>query len=151
MLMLTALPFFHLFNFKTIETYYAARFEKETRYYVARISQDLLSDWIITITNGRKNSRLGQSRTIAFQNFNQAFEQLCLIAKTRHQRGYRCTAYRSDSAFFVYLLSAVAMNAPVVSHPKPAAITEKKRYTHIQSNPYRTISYQQLDFSFNPM
>jgi predicted DNA-binding WGR domain protein len=152
MLMFTTLPFFHLFNFKTIETYYAARFEKETRYYVARISQDLLSDWIITITNGRINSRLGQSRTIAFQNFHEAFEQLCLIAKTRHQRGYRCTAYRSDSSLFIYLLSLVAMSRPVVSHSSQAVIiTEKKRSTCIQPNPYEAISHQQLGFSFNPM
>jgi predicted DNA-binding WGR domain protein len=149
--MLIALPFFHLLNFTAHETYHAARFEKETRYYEAQISQDLLSDWIITITNGRINSRLGQSRTIAFQNFNEAFEQLCLIAKTRHQRGYRCTAYQSDSSLFVYLLSLAAMGAPVVSHPKAVAITEKKYSTRIQSNPYGAISRQQLGFSFNLM
>ena len=150
--MFTALPFFHLLNFTALEAYHIVRFEKETRYYLAQISQDLLSDWIITITNGRINSRLGQSRTIAFQNFNEAFEQLCLIAKTRHQRGYRCTAYRSDPSLFIYLLSLVAMSRPVVSHsPQAVIITEKKRSTCIQPNPYEAISHQQLGFSFNPM
>lgn len=150
--MLTALPFFHLLNFTALEAYHAVRFEKETRYYLAQISQDLLNDWIITITNGRINSRLGQSRTIAFQNFHEAFEQLCLIAKIRRQRGYRCTVYRSDSSLFIYLLSLVAMSRPVVSHSSQVVIiTEKKRSTCIQPNPYEAISHQQLGFTFNPM
>lgn len=133
MLMFLPLPFFQLVNFKCIETYYAARFEKETRYYMARISQDLFCDWIITITNGRINSRLGQNRTLAFHSFHEAFEQFCLIAKTRHQRGYRCTAYRSDASLFVYLLSIVTMSVPVDSHQKTAKSKEKKRATRIQS------------------
>lgn len=129
--MLTALPFFHLLNFTALEAYHAVRFEKKTLYYLAQISQDLLSDWIITITNGRINSRLGQSRTIAFQNFHEAFEQLCLIAKTRRQRGYRCTVYRSDSSLFIYLLSLVAMCRPVVSHSSQVVIiTEKTVYMY---------------------
>jgi hypothetical protein len=97
------------------ETYHCARFVKGTRYYQAEISQDLLDDWIIRITNGRINSRLGRSRTLAFQNFNEAFEQLCSIAKIRYQRGYRCTAYKSDSPLYIYLVLIIAIGTPIAA------------------------------------
>ena len=66
----------HHLDFQRKERYHAARFEKDTRYYVIRLSKDLLEDWIITLINGRIKSKLGQSRTLAFANFNETFDSL---------------------------------------------------------------------------
>ena len=84
-----SLPFLHLVDYAPRECYHSARFEKESRYYVIRLSKDLLEDWVITFINGRIKSKLGQSRTIAFTNFNDGFDHFCTLAKTRHQRGYQ--------------------------------------------------------------
>ncbi len=63
------------------------RFEKDTRYYMIRLEQDLLGDWIVAITYGRINSRLGQSKIMAFDEFEQAyfhFKKICTIRQKRH-------------------------------------------------------------------
>lgn len=67
----------------------SVRFEKDTRYYNVRLEQDLLDDWVVAITYGRINSRLGQSKIIAFAEFEQAlihFEKICTIRQKRHYR-----------------------------------------------------------------
>jgi hypothetical protein len=56
------LPWFRYLNFKQKELFHAARFEKETRYYVIRLENDLLGDWIITASNGRIKSKLGRTQ-----------------------------------------------------------------------------------------
>lgn len=71
------------------EYYYEARFEKESRYYVIRLSKDLFEDWVITLINGRIKSKLGHSRTLAFTSFNEGFEHFCALAKKRHLRNYQ--------------------------------------------------------------
>ena len=38
----TTLPFVHLINYASRQVYHSARFEKESRYYVIRLSKDLL-------------------------------------------------------------------------------------------------------------
>ena len=62
----TTLPWLLFLNAQYKEHYHAARFEKDTRYYVIRLEKDLLGDWVITVCNGRIKSRLGQSRILAF-------------------------------------------------------------------------------------
>jgi predicted DNA-binding WGR domain protein len=96
--------FFYLFCFKFREAYQAARFEKESRYYVIRLEKDLLEDWTITIINGRIKSKLGQSRTHAFPSYSDAFDQFCNLAKTRYQRGYYLKTITSDSPLLLQLL-----------------------------------------------
>jgi hypothetical protein len=93
----TALPWVYHLDFQRKERYHAARFEKDTRYYVIRLSKDLLEDWVITLINGRIKSKLGQSRTLAFANFNEAFDSFCLQAKIRHQRGYQLKTFDCDN------------------------------------------------------
>lgn len=69
--------------------YQSIRFEKDTRYYNVRLEKDLLDDWVVAITYGRINSRLGQSKIIAFAEFEQAlihFEKICTIRQKRHYR-----------------------------------------------------------------
>ena len=71
------LPWFCYFCFKQKELYHAARFEKETRYYSIRLESDLLDDWVIILANERCTSNLGQTRTIAYSDFDKAFDQVC--------------------------------------------------------------------------
>jgi predicted DNA-binding WGR domain protein len=70
------------------EKYHFARFEKDTRYYLISLEKDLFEDWIITLINGRIQTRLGQTRTLAFLTYTQALSQFCIATKTRVKRGY---------------------------------------------------------------
>ena len=79
----TALPWVYHLDFQRKERYHAARFEKDTRYYVIRLSKDLLEDRIITLINGRIKSKSGQNRTLAFANFNEAFDSFS-VSKPRY-------------------------------------------------------------------
>lgn len=111
----TALPWVHYLDFKRKERYHAARFEKDTRYYVIRLSKDLLEDWVITLINGRIKSKLGQSRTLAFANFNEAFDSFCQQAKVRHQRGYHLKTFDCDN----HLLLHLPLQAKEGRRPRP--------------------------------
>lgn len=84
-----ALPFLHLVDYAPKECYHSVRFEKESRYYVIRLSKDLLEAWVITLINGRIKSKLGQSRTLDFTDFNDGHDHFCTLAKIRQQRGYQ--------------------------------------------------------------
>lgn len=97
-------PFLHLIHWTTGEYYHAARFEKESRYYVIRLSKDLLEDWVITLVNGRIKSKLGQTRTLAFKNFDEGFEHFCALAKIRHLRGYQLKTINCDNPLLFHLL-----------------------------------------------
>lgn len=98
------LPLLHLIHWTPGEHYHSARFEKGSRYYVIRLSKDLLEDWVITLVNGRIKSRLGQSRTLAFVNFSEGFEHFCDLAKIRHQRGYKLKTITCDNHLMLHLL-----------------------------------------------
>jgi hypothetical protein len=104
----TTLPFLNLINWQPSEDYHAARFEKDTRYYVIRLSKDLLEDWVITLVNGRINSKLGQSRTLAFANFYEGFEHFCALANIRHLRGYQLKTISFDNHLILHLLPFLA-------------------------------------------
>ena len=64
------------------------RFEKDTRYYTIRLEQDLLEDWVVAINYGRINSRLGQSKMLAFDEFEQAYAHFKKMSQMRHKRQY---------------------------------------------------------------
>lgn len=100
----TLVPFLHLIKWQPKECYHAARFEKESRYYVIRLSKDLLDDWVITLINGRIKSKLGQSRTLAFAQFSAGFEHFCNLAKIRNTRGYQLTSLTCDNHLLMHLL-----------------------------------------------
>ena len=83
-------PFLHLIHWKTGEYYHAARFEKESRYYVIRLSKDLLEDWVITLVNGRIKSKLGQTETIRNRGvFYAARGKFCSFSFSI--LGYQCS------------------------------------------------------------
>lgn len=97
----------HLLNYDFKEFNASLRFERDTRYYVLHLSKDLLGDWIITLINGRIKSKLGQSRTLAFANFDEGLEQLSQLCTTRYQRGYHLKWIDCDYPILVSLLSCV--------------------------------------------
>ena len=65
-----------------------ARFEKGTRYYTIILEQDLFKDWVITVINGRINTKLGRIRKLAFQNCSDAVLKFDAITRTRIKRKY---------------------------------------------------------------
>lgn len=66
----------------------SARFEKGTRYYTVILDKDLFDDWVITIINGRINTKLGRIRKLAFQNCSDALSEFDTITKKRIKRKY---------------------------------------------------------------
>ena len=149
----TALPWVHYLDFKGKERYHAARFEKDTRYYVIRLSKDLLEDWVITLINGRIKSKLGQSRTLAFANFNEAFDSFCQQAKVRHQRGYRLKTFDCDNHLLLHLLPFLvhADNTEEVHEVKIIQNAKNRRTQNQSTAPAKnnqTPSHQQMGFFF---
>lgn len=86
------------------EPYHCLRFEKESRYYELRLTKDLLEDWIVTTSNGRIKSKLGQNRTQAFSSFNEALTQLYSGIKLRHQRQYVIKRYFVEDLIYTLIL-----------------------------------------------
>ena len=148
------LPWFHYLNFKQKELYHTARFEKETRYYVIRLEHDLLGDWIITASNGRIKSKLGQTRTIAFSNFTEAFDHFCIMAKERNQRGYHLITYQSDDVLHQHILFLCSKGKSVPSLIQKNSTVARVKRTRSPINPAtKTIQsqfqeIQQMSFSF---
>ena len=52
------------------------------------LEQDLFEDWVITIINGRINTKLGGIRKLAFSNVSDAIVKLDAITQTRIKRKY---------------------------------------------------------------
>lgn len=146
----TALPWVYHLDFKRKELYHAARFEKDTRYYVIRLSKDLLEDWVVTLINGRIKSKLGQSRTLAFANFNEAYDSFCQQAQVRHQRGYQLKTFDCDD-ILLYLLP-FSIQAGIEGASTKMAQGSHKSKSHSPS-PMKSaqavqLNNQQLGFSF---
>lgn len=142
-----AQPFIHLINFSCSD-WQRARFEKETRYYDLHLQQDLLHDWVIVATNGRKKSKLGQSRTIAFLNHQEAFAQFCTMTHIRQQRRYCLTSYDNKAAVFIQLLALLAINKlPVVTPKRQKTVTIKPRQP-LKTNPVEHRAHQQISLLF---
>jgi hypothetical protein len=151
----TDLRFLNLINCASGEHYHAARFEKETRYYVIRLSQDLLENWVITLVNGRIKSKLGKSRTLAFSSFYEGFEHFCTLSHIRHLRGYQLKTLHFDNHLLVHLLPLLVNTE---EKKKLSAIKTLKK-THrgkdhdetnvsILGNLKTELAYQQLGFVF---
>jgi len=151
----TSLTWVHYLDFKRKERYHSARFEKDTRYYVIQLSKDLLEDWVITLINGRIKSKLGQSRTLAFANFDEAFDSFCFFAKVRDQRSYQIKAFDCDNSWLLHLLpfSVHAENNNEVPAGKMIQnVMNRKTKSHsispIKSKPTSQLNHQQMGFSF---
>lgn len=66
-------------------------YEKLTRYYCLSLERDLF-DWIVLKSYGRIGTRLGQSRSIAFDTQEEAQRYFDKEHKRRLKRGYKVTA-----------------------------------------------------------
>ncbi len=151
----TTLPFLNLINWAPKDTYHTARFEKDMRYYVIRLSKDLLDDWVITLINGRIKTKLGQIRTLAFANFSDAFANFCVLADIRHQRNYQLKEFFSENLILMHLLPFVTTSNQDKTLAKAEAIkktslgkTARKTPTPTKNNePFRA-DFTQIGFSF---
>lgn len=76
------------------EKYLFARFEKGTRYYTVILDKDLFDDWVITIANGRIDTKLGRIRKIAFTCREDACNQFQNTTKIRIKRGYQLESHK---------------------------------------------------------
>ena len=130
------------------------RFKKESRYYVLRLEQDLLGDWVIQAINGRIKSKLGQSRTHAYDNYQNAFEGLCLLVKIRCQRKYNLQSYKIQNELFwlslVCLLNTLNFNAksPTQSEEKSSRGKKKKTCANLSISKSNSSHNSQISFDF---
>ena len=139
----------------TFETYFEARFEKDIRYYVIRLTKDLLEDWVIVLINGRIKSKLGQSRTLDFSHFNEAYEDFCTLAKVRHLRKYGLKTVYCENPMLLHLLSFLTTVEPdkdlagvvAIKKMNPNKASTKKTEAVRNSEPYRD-GFAQISFSF---
>ncbi len=104
------------------EPFHYLRFEKDSRYYELRLQQDLLSDWILILSNGRIKSKLGQTRTIAFETYNDALEFFYSTVKTRAQRFYQLKNCVIDDLLYISLL----LNFYTIQETKPSRTITRK-------------------------
>lgn len=147
--------FLRLIDCAPKECYYAARFEKGSRYYVIRLSKDLLEDWVITLINGRIKSRLGQRRTVAFADFSEGFEHFCTLAKIRNLRGYQLKTVECDNHLLLHLLPFVVFIEDKQKIPSAKTIKRINQREHLDeihvsllSNVPPQVTTQQLGFAF---
>lgn len=151
----TALPFLHLIQCSSAECYHDARFEKESRYYVIRLSKDLLDDWVITLINGRIKSKLGQSRTLAFTHFCDAFDHFCALANIRQKRGYELRTITCDNPLMLHLLPLMVFTEAKSELPVAPNVKNINQLERRNKKPASTLSnfvpqalVQQLGFRF---
>lgn len=147
--------FFHLINLNRKECYHELRFEKDSRYYGIRLSEDLLDDWVSTLINGRIKSKLGQIRTLAFSYFDDSFEHFCAQTKLRGQRGYTLKTMVCDNNFMLYLLPYIVSIPEKNKAPQDNLINKMKQREHPKTksgwlnNEYNnSATPQQMGFTF---
>lgn len=130
---------FQHFSFKH-EPFHYLRFEKESKYFEFRVTQDLLGDWIIILNSGRVKSKLGQSRTKAFPSFNDALINLYILLEIRLKKWYQVKEYVIENLLFVLLLKSFLSNhldtppslRTRVKRAKPISDTQEETASNVQ-------------------
>jgi len=64
------------------------RWERNTRYYEARLQRDLFGDWILIKVWGQINSPRGRIMNSICNNYIEGQEKLITLSKIREKRGY---------------------------------------------------------------
>jgi len=64
------------------------RWQKESRYYLIGLEQDLFNTWVVTRVWGRAGSPKGQIRHDAVGSKEAGLQLMSAIRKTRKQHGY---------------------------------------------------------------
>lgn len=145
-----ALPWIHYLNFRLVECYHTARFEKETRYYAIRLERDLLGDWTLCVTNGRIKSKLGQSRILAFECFFDAYEHFCLMAKERYQRGYHPVRYDTEDVLCQSMLLWALTQSRPVPRTRKTRVPPRQTPSAPQHHEAQQIAFDFQNTSANP-
>ena len=147
------LPYFHWIQGKTF-SYHEMRFEKDSRYYLMRLEKDLFDNWTISVINGSIKSKLGQSRTFAYDDYEKAFENFCLFVTIRNQQKYHLVSYKTRNSFFLHCLIFLLNTADSNKRsPQNLCITNSRRakkkpstnLSNSKSNPYDN---NQISFDF---
>jgi hypothetical protein len=137
--------FVRLIHWQFKECYHAARFEKDTRYYVIQLTKDLLGDWVLILSNGRIKSKLGQTRTLAFRNFSEALEHFFLLGQVRHKRKYQLKTIACENPLRVHLLAFL-----INSVNKEKIVVHKKiKSIHKQNPTAKTIANSAVNLDTN--
>ena len=76
-----------------------SRFERDSRFYLLLVEQDLFANWIVTRINGRKESRLGRIVHEAYASYQEAYDRYQELAIHRIKR--RKYHQRSISIAFI--------------------------------------------------
>lgn len=147
---LFTLPFFCWLDLTNLNHWYSLRFEKDSRYYVLRLQQDLFEDWTIIAINGRIKSKLGQTRILAYSSYEETYQAFIEQVHIRQQRGYHLTTWNSDNLLFndpgwVLLLSLITPISPGSKAKKNHSVT-KKPTSRLSKR--QTTSSLQLGFNF---
>jgi predicted DNA-binding WGR domain protein len=122
------------------EPYHYLRFEKESRYYEIRLSRDLFEDWTLITSNGRIKSKLGQSRTQAFNSFNEALAQLYASMALRHQRLYQMKRHLIEDVIYALLLLHLSFDlasnskAKIIRKKATTKTSNRRQITHKERN-----------------
>lgn len=75
------------------------RFERDTRYYLLMLKQDLFGQWIITKVNGQINNQLGKSRDERCETYDEALARFTASIQYRlKSRNYWLVHYKPKSA-----------------------------------------------------
>ena len=65
------------------------RFERDTRYYILALEQDLFGHWVITRANGKIGAALGQIRNIFSGDYQDAIKKLQELKRHRLRKHYQ--------------------------------------------------------------
>ncbi len=65
------------------------RWETDSRYYVARIFQDMFGTWLVDRIWGGRHNHISNSMSVVTASYEEAVTLLNAIHKRRVQRGYR--------------------------------------------------------------
>lgn len=65
-----------------------ARWESQTRYYLVKLHQDLLGDWVLTTAHGGRKSERGALRIKFVETMEKGLKEIQSIHKKRIRHGY---------------------------------------------------------------
>lgn len=64
------------------------QFDAATKWYTAKLYQDLFGDWILAMSWGSKITKLGNSKVKVLESLEQGLKELQKITKVRLRHAY---------------------------------------------------------------
>lgn len=140
-------------DYSLIPSYHAVRFEKNFRYSDIHIDNDLLGDWLVSVTNGKINSNLGQVKHVAFSNFSSAFDYFLTVIETRASSQFKLIQYTSRDYLFKHFVMLAGVKLAHEHEPfkkvSHSRAPNKKPAKAAKKVPPKPCSSEQLGFNFN--